>query len=408
MDGKNDTFIEYFKVVINQRKSVLRNTIIITIIAIIVSFLLTPQFTATATILPPGTEQTTSLDLTVGGLSTGNAGIPALSSILPGLATPSDLYTAIMKSGKVRSRIIKQFNLKQKFKTRTMYDTHKKLTDITQIKISPEGIISISVTYRDKYLATKIANAYIEELDKFNKEISITSAKKYRLFIEKRLKEAEDSLARAEETLKNFQKKNRTVALDTEIKKVIETIASLKSRVILKEVQKKAVSGIDNPYIQSIERELREMRKQLAKIEFGSKTKKRDEFGAGFSIPLSELPEVSLEYARLLRDVKVQEAVYELLAQQYEQARIMEVKDTPTVQILDKARIPEKKSSPNRRLIALLALYCAVTFSVMYAITFHRYSKSDSKNALKRFINEIHRDFKHTRTIIHSFMKRSA
>jgi len=408
MDGKNDTFIEYFKVVINQRKAILRNTIIITIIAIIVSFLLTPQFTATATILPPGTEQTTSLDLTVGGLSTGNAGIPGLSSILPGLTTPSDLYTAIMKSGKVRSRIIKQFNLKQKFKTRTMYDTHKKLTDITQIKISPEGIISISVTYKDKYLATKIANAYIEELDKFNKEISMTSAKKYRLFIEKRLKEAEDSLARAEETLKNFQKKNRTVALDTEIKKVIETIASLKSRVILKEVQKKAVSGVDNPYIQSIERELRELRKQLAKIEFGSKTKKRDEFGAGFSIPLSELPEVFLEYARLLRDVKVQEAVYELLAQQYEQARIMEVKDTPTVQILDKARIPEKKSSPNRRLIALLALYCAVTFSVMYAITFHRYSKSDSKNAVKRFINEIHRDFKHTRTIIHSFMKRSA
>ena len=408
MDGKNDTFIEYFKVVINQRKAILRNTIIITIIAIIVSFLLTPQFTATATILPPGTEQTTSLDLTVGGLSTGNAGIPGLSSILPGLTTPSDLYTAIMKSGKVRSRIIKQFNLKQKFKTRTMYDTHKKLTDITQIKISPEGIISISVTYKDKYLATKIANAYIEELDKFNKEISMTSAKKYRLFIEKRLKEAEDSLARAEETLKNFQKKNRTVALDTEIKKVIETIASLKSRVILKEVQKKAVSGVDNPYIQSIERELRELRKQLAKIEFGSKTKKRDEFGAGFSIPLSELPEVFLEYARLLRDVKVQEAVYELLAQQYEQARIMEVKDTPTVQILDKARIPEKKSSPNRRLIALLALYCAVTFSVMYAITFHRYSKSDSKNAVKRFINEIYRDFKHTRTIIHSFMKRSA
>ena len=362
------TLLTYWLTITKHRRVLMFNTIIITVLAIIISLLLTPQFRATAIILPPGGEQPTMFSLLSSGLPAGISSLSRITGGLPGLATPSDLYAAIMKSGRIKGTIIKRFNLMKEFKSKTTVDASKALDKITKIEVSPEGLISVAVTYKNKYLAADIANAYIEELDKFNRETAMTTGKKYRIFIEKRLKETEDSLTKTEESLRNFQEKHRTIALDTEIEKAIETIATLKSQIILKEVQKGAAGGINNPYIRSIDQELRELKKQLAKIEFGSGVKGRDEFGAGFSVPLSKLPEVSLEYARLLRDVKVQEAIYELLTQQYEQAKIMEVKDTPTVQLLDRASPPEKRCFPVRSKIVIFAFILSLIINVPLAL----------------------------------------
>ncbi|HEC77930.1 MAG TPA: hypothetical protein ENI34_02155 [candidate division WOR-3 bacterium] len=352
---KSEKLIRYLQVLLKWRYFVIKLVLITTIASLIISLLITPQFTATATILPPSSDQMTMLGMISADIPGNIAGLAKISG-LSGMVTPSDLFAAIMHSGRIKGKIIRRFNLMKEFGTKTFSDASKQLDAITKIEVSPEGLISVAVTYKNKNLAADIANAYIEELDKFNRETAMTSGKKYRIFIEKRLKETEDSLTKAEESLRKFQEKHRTIALDIEIEKVIETIATLKSQIILKEVQKGASGGVNNPYTRSIEQELRELRKQLAKIEFGSKTKKRDEFGAGFSIPLSNLPEVSLEYARLLRNVKVQETIYEVLTQQYEQAKILEVKDTPTVEILDKASPPEKKSYPKR---SAIVIFCA-------------------------------------------------
>ncbi len=135
------------------------------------------------------------------------------------------------------------------------------------------------------------------------------------------------------------------------------------------------------------------MRKQLAKIEFGGKTKRKNEFGAGFSVPLSRLPEVSLEYARLLRNVKVQEAVYELLTQQYEQAKIMEVKDTPTVEILDKASPPEKKSYPKRSGIVLFCAVMSLLTSIILAFFFEYLEQMKKVSEWQEIYNIIKQDF---------------
>jgi uncharacterized protein involved in exopolysaccharide biosynthesis len=53
-----------------------------------------------------------------------------------------------------------------------------------------------------------------------------------------------------------------------------------------------------------------------------------------------------MQYAKLLRSVKVQETLYTMLTSQYEQAKLEEARDTPTVQMLDKAKPPGKKSRP--------------------------------------------------------------
>lgn len=350
--------IDYLEIIVKWRKSVILNILTLTILAAIISLLLPQKFIATATILPPSSQQETMLGMISANIPSGLAGLSGVGGILPGISTPSDLFAAIMKSGRIKSTIIKKHDLKKKFKTKRMIDASKMLDEMTAIEIRPEGIIAVSITYKDKYLAADIANSYIEELDKFNTETAMTVGKKYRIFIEQRLRETTDTLAKAEETLRQFQEKHRTVALDVEIASAIATIAEIKKQILLLEVKKGAISSAtrtDNPYLYNINRELRELKKQLSKIELGDGKKNGSEFGAGFSVPFSKLPEVSLEYARLYRDVEVQQVIFEVLNQQYEQAKIMELKDTPTVQVLDRAGPPEERSFPKRKKIVAIA-----------------------------------------------------
>jgi tyrosine-protein kinase Etk/Wzc len=412
---KKMTVTDHFTVVMKWRYFVARNVIIVTILTIVISLLLPNKFTATATILPPNPEQEAMFGfipgLTPGGLSAGFSSM--LTGVVPGVTTPSDLYATIMTSSRIKREIIKKYNLKKIFKSKTMTDAFKALDEITETEISPEGIIAVAVTHKDKQLATDIANSYVEELDKFNTEIAMTVGKRYRIFIEERLTEAQDTLVTAEDALKKFQQKHHTVALDVEIQAAIETIAQLKSQIILYEVQKGAWSAAgqpDNPYLANINRELRELRKQLSKIEFGRQEKNTREFGAGFSVPFSDLPEVSLEYVRLFRDVKVQEAIFELLTQQYEHARIMEVKDTPTVQYLDKARVPEKKSWPRRSLIVIFVFFFSMLASVPLVFLLEYMEEVKAKPAKHtfavRFFNDLSNDFAKMKMLTRKILRR--
>jgi tyrosine-protein kinase Etk/Wzc len=415
MKSNKKTLSDYFAVLMKWRYHIIANVFIITLLAIIISLIIPVKYTATATLLPPNPEQEAMFGfipgLTPGGISAGFSSV--LTGMVTGVSTISDLYTTIMTSSRIKRVIIDKYNLRKVLKAKTIHDAFLALDKITETEISPEGIISIKVTHRDKYLATNIANSYVEELDKFNTETAMTVGKKYRMFIEERLEGAEDTLAQAEEALRAFQEKYHTVSLDVEIQAAIETIVQLKSQIILHEVQKGAWSAAgqaDNPYLYNINRDLRELRKQLSKIEFGKGDTTMREFGAGFSVPFSELPEVSLEYARLFRDVKIQEAIFELLTQQYENARIMEVKDTPTVQFLDEARVPEKKSWPRRTLIVLFAFFFSIIASIPLVFLIEYIGEVKAKPAehpyATRFFADVSGDFSKIRLFVQGLFKR--
>lgn len=364
---KSASFVDYLAIIFKRRLFIIKTFLAITLSAAVISLLVPSKYTATTTILPPSSQQESMFGL-MGASLAGNLGnFSGLAGMLPGATSVSDLFAAILESGTIVGKIMHKYDLKKVFKTKSTYDASKMLKDITNIRVSPEGIIVVSVTWKDKQLAADIANSYVEELDQFNTETAMTVGKRYRIFIEQRLKETTDTLVKAEEALRQFQEKHRIIALEVEIESAIATIADLKRQILLLEVKKGTLSSssqIDNPHLYNINREIRELKRQLSKIEFGNMKENKGEFGAGFSVPLSKLPEVSLEYARLYRDVEVQQVIFEVLTQQYEQAKIMELKDTPTVQVLDKASPPEKRSSPKRRQIVTLAALFSLILGV--------------------------------------------
>lgn len=364
MPEKEINIRDYIQVVVKWRRLIVFNTLVISILAVIISLVLPKRYTATATLIPPVEQQPSVMGLsTILGGGAGALGNIGRLAGLPGMATPSDLFAKILESRIVMEGVIETCDLMTVYKEKRIEDALKTLLGATQIEVTPEGVISISTDAKTPQLSAEIANAYVHHLDRFNREATMTQGKKNRIFIENRLKEVEKDLEKSEVDLQAFQEEHKTVSLEDEVVKAIEAAAELKAQIIMKDVELGVLRGFateKNPQVQRVKSEMGELQKQLKRMEEGSKEEGPASYGAGFSIPFRELPEVGLQLARLMREAKIQETVFTLLTEQYEQAKIMEVRDTPTVQILDPAKPPYKKSFPKRSRIVIVAFFFSI------------------------------------------------
>jgi uncharacterized protein involved in exopolysaccharide biosynthesis len=288
--------------------------------------------------------------------------------------TPSDVFAAVLKSRSVGEGVSERCNLSSQYRTQSTERILRKLAGQTLINVTPEGMIKVAVETRSRELSARITNAYVEELDQFNRQTNKTRGRRTREFIEKRLAENRTALAKAEEDLKVFQQQNKTVSLPDETKAAIEAAATLKAEIISREVQLGVLTGYateNNPQVLRLKSEIAQLSLQLQRMERGTAG---GSSGVGFAVPFSRLPAVGLELARLMREVKIQEEIFGLLTQQYETAKIAETRDTPTVQVLDRATPPEFKSRP-RRLTIWIAAFIFSIFSGVFMAFILEYSR---------------------------------
>lgn len=288
---------------------------------------------------------------------------------LPGISIPSltptrDTFISILKSRTMAQDIVEQFNLKERYQAEYLSDAIKALQGATDIKVSKEGVISVTVEDTDPKLAADIANFYATNLDRLLARFGTSEASRQRAFIAEQLAKAEKDLHNAEEALKRFQQRHKAINLDAQIKGEIDAIAELKGQIMASEVQLEVMRNFAteaNPEVINLRKRISEMKRQLAQLQYGkgwvlpSESRNPGEPRQEIHLPVVSVPQVGMEFARLVRDLKVQETLYTLLAQQYEQAKIAEAKDMPTVQVLDKAVPAERKSKPKIRLNMMLA-----------------------------------------------------
>ncbi|TET47904.1 hypothetical protein E3J62_00025, partial [candidate division TA06 bacterium] len=225
---------DYFKVIVKWRRLIVFNTAVITILTVVISLVLPKKYTASATLLPP-VEQPEILG--IGSLLGGGLGAVASMAGLPGMATASDVFVKILKSRRVMERVIQKCNLMDEYGAETLEEAVISLKGATSPEVSPEGLIIVYVDAKTAVLAAKIANSYIDELDRFNTEVNMTRGKRNRMFIEDRLEQVKEDLSAAEESLKVFQQEHKTVSLDEEVKAAIVAAGNLKAEIIAREVQ---------------------------------------------------------------------------------------------------------------------------------------------------------------------------
>jgi uncharacterized protein involved in exopolysaccharide biosynthesis len=278
---------------------------------------------------------------------------------------PTDLYKGILESRTLTDRLIDRFSLQGHYGEQFRDTTRKRLHKSTRIETENGPLITVSVEDEDPRTAAHLANGYAEELDRINRSVNITEGHLKRMFLEKRLQRVKDELLDAEGRLKGFQERHGLVALEEQARETIEGAARIKGEIVAAqtelEVFKKFGTARNKEAIQ-LESRIAELTSQLLQIETGmngaTPSHMRDpdgKTGGNFYIPFSALPSLGVQLARLTREAKIQEEVFKLIVSQYELAKIEEAKDINTIQILDSAVAPERKSGPGRFLIVALA-----------------------------------------------------
>ncbi len=189
-------------------------------------------------------------------------------------------------------------------------------------------------------------------------------------------------MSKAEDSLRKFREQNKAVSLDEQMRASIEGAARLKAEMVTAEIDlrvlRKTMSP-SHPQIRALKSKIDEIKKQIDIWEFGDRAEEGDEKKI-LDVPFARVPALSMELARLLREVKIQSAVFELLTNQYEQYKIQETRDTPTIQVLDRAIPPERRSRPKRTLLVGLAGILSLVSSVVLVFGLEYFKKSKEKN----------------------------
>jgi uncharacterized protein involved in exopolysaccharide biosynthesis len=359
------SLLELLTVIAERKKVVLWTTVLFAIVSVVVSFLLPKWYTATVTLLPP--QQNSSLSAAMASQLGNLGGLASLAGGSLGLKNPNDMFVGMLRSRTVEDAMIQKFGLMQEYHQRYLSDARKAFErHVTVDGSSKDGLIHISVEARDPNRAAQLANSYVDQFRSLSEHLAITEASQRRLFFEQQLEQAKNNLANAEESLKQTEQQTGLIQLDSQARALIESAASLRAQIAAKEVQIQSLQTFatrENSQLVQAQQELESLRAQLAKL--GGSEEGAD---AGLLVPRGKVPGAGLEYVRKLRDVKYYETIFEILARQFEAAKLDEAKQGAVIQVLDAAVPPDKKSFPPRVLIALVSTLTGFLVGILIAL----------------------------------------
>jgi tyrosine-protein kinase Etk/Wzc len=344
------SLLDLLIVVAERKRVVLRVTAIFAILAIAISLLLPVRYTAMVTLLPP--QESSSMGAALASQLGNLGGVAALAGGSLGLKNPNDRYVAMLQSRTVEDAMVQRFGLMQEYHKKYLSDARKDFEKHTTVDGNDkDSLIHISVEDHDPRRAAEIANGYVDQFRNLSQHLAITEAAQRRLFFQQELEKAKNNLADAEEALEKTELNTGVIQPDSQERALIESAASLRAQITAREVQIQGMqtyaTGENSELIQA-QQELVGLRSQLAKLG-GSE----DSAGNEFLIPKGLVPKAGMEYVRKLRDVKYYETIFDILARQFEVAKLDEAKEGALIQVVDPAIIPDRKSFPKRALIVI-------------------------------------------------------
>jgi len=339
------------------RWPIFRFTATVAVLALIVALLLPKIYIGKTSVLPPKHQSLTSPMI---------AQLGALAALAGAEIKHQDVqvYVAALKSRTIADKLIDRFDLQNALDQPDRMLTREALGKLTTIEAARDGIIRIEYEDRDPQRAADVANAYVEELIKLTDTLAMGEAAQRRLFFERQVVAAKDALADAEVELKKVSEATGILEPQNQARVLVEGLAQLQGLIAAKEVEVTAMRNFaapGNPDLARAQSELGGLRAQLAKMQREHQMQPGD-----IMIPSSKVPERALEWVRKMREVKYHETVFEMLARQYELAKVEESHSSTVIQVLDTAVKPERKSKPKRALIVIISTALAFVAAVVW------------------------------------------
>ncbi len=399
---------ERLRLLWERRRFLFRAGAIGLLVSTFVAFLIPKSYTSTTQLMPPDPQSTSGMAMMAAMAAKGGGSLAGMAGDLLGLKSSGALFIGVLRSQTSQDRLIQQFDLRKVYGKRLVMDARTRLDENTSISEDRKsGIITISVTDHNPQRAAALASAYVDQLNSLASELSTSSARRERVFLEERLKVAKRDLDDAVNELAQFSSKNRTLDIQQEGKAMLDAAGTIAGEMIAAQSQLEGIRQIytdKNARVLSLKARVAELRRQLEKLggtqanTVNGTSASTEQTGdpsaakAGDGLPyptIRSLPLLGAKYADYYRRAKIQETVFELLTEQYELAKVQEAKETPSVKVLDPARIPERKSFPPRLVIMFLGTFLAFALSAVWVLGLARWEEADPQDPRKVLLQEV-------------------
>ena len=385
--GKKANWVENASLFWDCRRIFARVAGIVFVLSIVIALLLPKEYVSGARIMPPeqGGNTAAMLAALVGKGSAG--GLAGLAGSLLGAKNSGALFVALLHSGTVSGHLIDRFDLQRVYHKRYREDTAKRLAHLTKITEDPKsGVITILVTDETRERARDLAQGYLDELNNLVAKVNTSSAHRERLFIEQRLNTVQAELQRAQLELSDFSSKNSTIDVKEQTRATVDAGARLEGQLIAGETELdslRQIYGDQNVRVRAAEARNATLQRELQRAN-GQNSMEPP--GEGIDArhpypPLRQLPQLGVRWANLYRTVRIHETVFDLLSEEYETARIEEVKSIPTVSVIDVPGLPERKSGPHRTLIVLISTVLSAVFTAAFLLAKRSWRTMDDGDA---------------------------
>ncbi len=381
------------------RRLLFRVTAISLLLSVVLSFFVIPKrYTSIASIMPPDSGSAGSMLMSALSSKGGLGALGGLAASLLHDHNSTALYISLLESGTIATKLIDRFDLRKVYYKRYYVEAAKHLareTKITDDKKS--GVITIKVEDTDPVRARDLTQAYLDELNGLVNRTSTSSARQERIFIEQRLRSVQNDLENAQVELSDFSSKNTTIDITAQTRAMVDVGARLEGEIVAERSGLESMRQVytdDNMRVRQAEARIGVLQSELNKLA-GSSTPvapaspSSQQTAGELYPPLRQLPRLAVRYTDLYRRVKVEEAIFELLTQQYEMARLEEAKDVPVVRVIDAPGIPEKKSFPPRVILSAVLTLLAFAATSAFLLLRERWANVDNADPRKRLADAI-------------------
>ena len=407
----NEVLTDNFLLFWTNRILIIKNMIIVAFVSLIVSLLLPKWYASKAVVLSSGAGKFNFLS-SISPIPVADFGLSTINEDI-------NNFIAILQSRTVKEYMVNKFNLVERYKQRDIEYAMEAYEEIMELEVTEEGTLEISIIDKDPIVAKQMVSEVLIMLDQINQNIGMEAGRYNREFLEKRLNQNQNDLEKAELALKTFQEKTGILDLVAQLtstmqmsaqaynsilqmsaqayNSIFEAYTALYANKIETEIQlavAKTTLSINNPTLMQLEQLLNEQKWQLEQLMIKLDEKLQyllsnitpsqvDKIpNIEFSVSFKDLPSLGLENARLIREVELQSTIQEILIPQFEQAKLEETKNIPTLQVIDKPKVAINKTKPKRALIVIGATLMSilVSFTFVYADQ----HKRDLRAVLKR------------------------
>jgi len=380
-----------------RRRFIFLFTVAAAVLAVITVLLIPSQYTAETSVLPPG--QNSSMSSNLLGQLGGSGALASAAGASLGIKNPGDMYVSLFRSRTVEDSVIRRFGLMARYRKEEMTDARRRFEDRSTVVLgSKDGLIRIGVTDPDPKLAADIANGYVDEFRKLSANLAITEASQRRIFFQQQLLEANENLAAAEEAMKRTEQSTGVLQVDSQAKSLIESAAILRGQIVAKEVQLQGMRSYateDNPQMVTASQELAALKAQLVRLSGSDENSSSD-----IIVPKGNIPQAGMEYVRKLRDVKYYETITELIAKQFEMAKLDEARQGAVIQVVDAAVTPDKRSFPKRTITVILAALLGFFFACGWCIVAVGFMRLRTNPDESRRLDDLQATFRRSNTCL--------